>query len=455
MLKKIAILVLIFSVKGISAQTISMEWPAFAGKTYDFVIFQGSKKETVQQDTIPKDGKFLLKIPAKYAPYTGMSRWLLTGSENGGGIDMAIPGHDFSITCLSAQPNQENMIYKGFDPVNELNQLFGTQQKIIERYETMSKATQLYDKTYPLYAAFQKEKEQQAKDYQSFQEDLKKNPSYNARFLPIINLTKGIPYRLVDDANEKALLFNEYMTKEINFEDLYASGKWEEIIGSWVQVQKDVVNDKEKFAKDFKLISDRIKKPAQYTEFVGKTTFFLTSYGKDNYIDAIANTVVKSGKVTEYLGSMQVYIKAVEGMQAADLVITEQKGKEKPKTKTIKSADFAKGKYKKTLILFYQTDCGHCETVLNELIANYKEIAAKGVRIISIAGDTDQETFTKKAATFPWTDKYKDVEGMNGINFRNYAAVGTPMLFLMDKSGKIEAKVIHYKDLMEAIDKKK
>jgi hypothetical protein len=40
------------------AQSISMDFPAFAGKTYDFIIFQGSKAEKVMQDTIPKDGKF-------------------------------------------------------------------------------------------------------------------------------------------------------------------------------------------------------------------------------------------------------------------------------------------------------------------------------------------------------------------------------------------------------------
>jgi hypothetical protein len=90
--------ILLCSLQGFS-QSITMEFPAFAGKTYDFIIFQGSKGEKVMQDTIPKNGKFVLKIPKQYAPYTGMSRWFLTNSETGGGIDMAIPGHYFSISC--------------------------------------------------------------------------------------------------------------------------------------------------------------------------------------------------------------------------------------------------------------------------------------------------------------------------------------------------------------------
>jgi hypothetical protein len=48
---------------GAIAQSISMEFPAFAGKSYDFIIFQGSKSITVVQDTIPQNGKFKLTIP--------------------------------------------------------------------------------------------------------------------------------------------------------------------------------------------------------------------------------------------------------------------------------------------------------------------------------------------------------------------------------------------------------
>jgi hypothetical protein len=40
-----------------------MEFPAFAGKSYDLIIFQGSKSITVVQDTIPQNGKFKLTIP--------------------------------------------------------------------------------------------------------------------------------------------------------------------------------------------------------------------------------------------------------------------------------------------------------------------------------------------------------------------------------------------------------
>ena len=446
-------LVLLFSAQGVMAQSIHMEFPAFAGKTYDFVIFQGSKTITAVQDTIPADGKFTLQIPKKYAPYTGMSRWLITGTAEGGGLDMAIPGYDFSVSCLSATPDNDNISYTGFDAVNELNRLNARQQAIIDKFETMSKATRLYDKKHKLYIVFAKEAAEQAKAYDVFQEELKQNSNFNAHFLPIVNLTKGIPHRLTADYNQNAFLANEFLTQKISFEDLYVSGHWQGIIQSWVVLQMNVVNDKAQFAKDFKQISDRMKNPAHYTDFVGKVTFYLAQYSKDDYIEAIAHTVLSSGKISNYVGSMEIYLKAMVGMKGPDLVLTEtnEKLKEHNEGNTLLKTDQLNSKY--SLLLFYQTGCGHCETAIATLKTNYKDLLTKGIKIISIAGDLDPAAFTNTAASFPWATKYRDVEGMKGINFKNYAVIGTPTMFLLDSKGVIVQKPATIEELVAWMEK--
>ena len=431
------------------AQNISMEFPAFAGKTYDFVIFQGSKAETVQKDTIPANGKFTLNIPKQYAPYTGMCRWLITGSAEGGGLDMAIPGYDFSITCLSDKPSNDNIVYTGFDAVNELSRLHTEQQTIINKFETMSKATQLYDKKHKLYKKFEKEKELQVKAYDKFQQDLKKNPNFNARFLPIVNLTQGIPHRLTDDFNQRALFVNEFITEKISFEDMYVSGHWAGIIQSWVVLQMNVVNDKDQFDKDFKLISDRIKNPKHYTDFVGKVTYYLSQYGKDDYVAAIASTVISSGKITSFEGkTMEVYVKAMVGSQAPDLVITEHIGKvadHNHSTKTIQT-NALDSKY--SLLVFYQSGCGPCEETMQGLQGNYKNLSSKGVKIITISADTDDQVFKNTSNQYPWKDKYCDLHGINGVNFKNYAVIGTPTMFLLDSKGIIIEKIATIEQLL-------
>lgn len=436
---------------GLKAQNINMEFPAFAGRTYDFIIFQGSKAETVMQDTIPKNGKFRLTIPAKYAPYTGMCRWLLTNSEQGGGIDMAIPGHDFSISCKSDKPDNTNIIYAGFDAVNELNRLNGIQKVIIDKFETISRASKLYDKTHPLFAAFQKEKEVLAKSYNDFHEGLKKNPNFNARFLPIVNLVHGHAHRLSADENEKGQLFNEFFTQKMNVQDLYVSGHWEGIIQSWVAYQSNVVNDKDKFAKDFTLLNNKINNHVQYTDFVGKVTYLLTQYGKDDFITAIAPTVISSGKITAYEGkTMQVYVKGMVGVQAPDLVITEHVGPvvdHNHRTTILKSSDMAKGEYTHTLLIFYQSGCGPCEQLMQQLPQKYASLKEKSIRVISLSADESEQVFENSSRAYPWPDKYCDFKGKEGVNFTNYAVAGTPTLILLDKEGKVKLRAADMQEI--------
>lgn len=425
------------------SQSITMEFPAFASKTYDFIIFQGSKQETVMQDTIPANGKFTLTIPKQYAPYTGMCRWLITNTADGGGLDMAIPGFDFSVSCMSATPDNYNIIYAGFDAVNELNRLNAAQQAIIDKFETMNKATQLYDKKHPLYVAFAKEKALQVKTYETFQEELKQNTNFNARFLPIVNLTKGIPHRLTDDYNQRALLVNEFITQKMNVEDFYVSGHWQGIIQSWVVLQMNVVHDKNKFAQDFKLISDRMSNPVHYTDFVDKVTYYLTQYGKDDYIAAIAHTVLSSKKISNYVGSMEVYLKAMVGMKAPDLVIPISDGN--TQTTVLKTDELYS---KNSLLLFYQSECGHCKTAIAQLKNNYPALVSKGIKVVTLSADMDQVTYNNTTTTFPWTYNLCDGQGMNGINFKNYAVFGTPTMFLLNSKGIIIEKIASIEQLL-------
>jgi thioredoxin-related protein len=43
------------------------------------------------------------------------------------------------------------------------------------------------------------------------------------------------------------------------------------------------------------------------------------------------------------------------------------------------------------------------------------------------------------------------LEGLNGINFKNYAVLGTPTMILIDKKGNIAAKIASVQELQEHI----
>lgn len=437
------------------SQQISMNFPAFAGKSYDFILFQGDRQETVYQGVIPADGKFVMTVPKEYAPYTGMSRWLITNSVEGGGINMPIPGKDFSVSCLVAQPSkEEDFVYKNNTDAALLNKLFREQQTIVSRGEAVNGVLNTYDKSDKSYPLFQQEYAKQQTAYTTFQESLAKNKAYAAKVFNIFGFTMGVGTELHNTEEAKARNIAAYIANGLDFNTLYTSGHWTAIISNWVDIHTQVLKDKQTFASDFAKIEKKTDAKL-FTDFAGRVAYFLTQKGADDYIAVLVPVVNRSTKILAFEGSMKAYIKATVGSQAPDIILQEHIGDPKDhnhKTSILKSTDLAADGFNKTLLIFYESGCGPCENLLQQLPGNYENLKKKGIRVISISADTDEQVFKSKANAFPWKDAFCDYEGKAGINFQNYGAVGTPTLFLIDKSGKIEAKMA---GLDEVLDKLK
>jgi thioredoxin-related protein len=140
------------------------------------------------------------------------------------------------------------------------------------------------------------------------------------------------------------------------------------------------------------------------------------------------------------------------GKKAPDLILTEHIGNvqnHNHQTTLLKSNELSEGK---SLLIFYQSGCGHCETTMNGLKNNYNELTKKGLRIVGISADTDEQVFRNTANSYPWKDSFSDLEGLKGVNFKNYAVLGTPTMFLLDKNGNIEAKLATVEDVLQTIN---
>ncbi|RLJ30688.1 AhpC/TSA family protein [Chryseobacterium sp. 7] len=444
-MKKVILLALGFLFTNSNAQNIRMVFPQFAGKSYDFIIFQGDKQKTVVQGTIPQDGKFSLTIPKEYAPYTGMSRWLITNSQEGGGIDMVIPGKDFSVSCPEKEPNDTNITYKGNDQINELNKLYKEQQLILMRHESMLQATKAFSKEDKSYNLFEERYKEQKNFYKNFQDRLSKNSDYAQKFLQIVNLTQGLGPQLEDTEEKNARNIAQYLTQKMDWNALYTSGHWSNIISSWVSIYTQVLNSPFRFVEDFVKISTQISDKNMYADFAGRTAYFLNEQGKDAYISAIAPLVISSGKVINYEGSLALYQKGTVGQTAPDLIV-----KDSTNTSTvINLKDYASQiNYDKTLLLFYASGCGSCENLLQQMPMYYSQIEAKGIHIIAISADKEEKIFKAKAKDFKWKDVYCDYKGIQGENFKNYAVTGTPTLILVDNKGKIELRTAEIKEIL-------
>lgn len=92
--------------------------------------------------------------------------------------------------------------------------------------------------------------------------------------------------------------------------------------------------------------------------------------------------------------------------------------------------------------------CGPCEITIAGLIENYQKVKVKNIKIITLSADVDEQVYKNTAAPFPWEDSYCDFKGTAGINFKNYAVIGTPTMYLLDSKGIILKKIATFEQVV-------
>jgi thiol-disulfide isomerase/thioredoxin len=444
--KAIFILLLIIS-NSTNAQTINLEFPFFEGKTYEFKIFQGDKMITLKTDTIHKGGKVQLFIPKEYAGYKGIAQWYLTNSTTGGGLDLIINNHDFSVSCLDSIPSNENIKYTGSNENVFSKTNYTEQQQLFEKHDAMLAAVRAYPKNSKLYKICNTEYQSILKQYNTYSKNLAESPLYAATFRQIVNLTMGIGTIITNDQNAKANNINDFIVNDLDFAALYTSNHWGGIINNWVELQKMVIKEDSKLLENTKKILKRLPSNKIYTDFVINLTKELTKAGKDNIIALLTPEIKNANRLLNYEDILTIYQKDISG-KAPNLIIVEHLGNQSDHKHIDTQLETDKLNSKYTLLVFYKSGCGPCEETIVGLKVNYSDLTKKGVKIISISADSDEQIFKNTSFSLPWSDKFCNLDGMNGVNFKNYAVIGTPTMYVLDNLGIIQTKIATITELL-------
>ncbi len=445
---------LLFSFR-LYAQEIQLNFPHFAGHQYEWKIFQGEKELTVRSGDIPKDGRVILVMPEAYQAYRGMTRWLL---KNGGGLDMIYAGKGFSVECLSEKPSPETIIYTNNPENDYLVTQHRLQQTILDRLGAVNHLLQVYPPDEDLHKMGLKEQESLRGQFEEIQAERSKSAMYAARFGEIVDFTRGLADKVYENQEDHIRYFNEFVTHSMNFQDLYTSGHWDQVLHHWLMMNIRS-QDSDQGVKKNRLNAalDRMNRDDILSAFIQKAVPLLVKEGKDDLLPGIVSHLDKNpdarAKLPDNVKHMMASIKILTGRKAPDLVL-----KAPVRTKTGRSAQeitLETGRLNAdyTILLFYQGECPLCEDALIDLANQYKGLSEQKVRVIAISGDTTEKGFEKKLAYHQWPDNYCDFTGMNGVNFKNYGVLGIPTLFLLDKEGMVLEKTATVNDVIKIIDK--
>ncbi len=445
-------LICLFTPFRAQAQKIILHFPHFAGHQYDWKIFQGEKEVSVQSGKISKDGAVTCTMPDLYRDYRGMTRWLL---KSGGGLDMIYTGRGFSVECLSDKPGPENIIYTG-NPENDfLTGRHRRQQTILDKLGAVNHLLQVYPAKEALHQTALKEQESLRLQFEQTQADRSKSPLYAARFAEIVDLTRGIADKVYENRSDHIRYFNDYVTQTLNFDDLYTSGHWAQVLHNWLMMNIRSQDGDTAFQKRLDSALARMTQDKILGAFGQTAIPFLVQKGKDEVLPVIAehmnlrpdSMAALSNTTRQMLSSFKI----LAGKKAPDLIfkapVSTQTGKKS--ADVIIETDNLGADY--TILLFYKGSCHLCEDSLITLANRYKSLARQHVRVIAVSGDDNPQAFEKKLKYHQWPDNFCDFTGMDGVNFNNYAVMGIPTLYLLDKKGIILKKSAMADEIIELI----
>jgi len=332
------------------------------------------------------------------------------------------------------------------------------QQTILDRLGAVNHLLQVYPPDENLHKMVSKEQELLRQQFEQTQSDRAKSPLYAARFGKIVDFTRGVADKVYENPEDHIRYFNDFVSHTLNFEDLYTSGHWDQVLHHWLMMNISSKDGETGFEERLIQVLGRMGRDDILTAFVEKAIPFLVQKGKDDLLPGIVSHLDKHTGVRAALSdkakNMMASVKILTGKKAPDLVF-----KAPIRTQTGRSAQditLETGRLNAdyTILLFYQGECPLCEDALIDLSNKYKRLSEQKVRVIAISGDTTEQGFEKKLAYHQWPDNYCDFTGMTGVNFKNYGVMGIPTLFLLDKEGMILEKTATVDDLLKAIKTK-
>lgn len=422
MIKKIFLsAIAVFSIVSSQAQTVKIQLSQFAGKEYTYTLAKGDKKDTIATGKLDKEGKTTLKLPASQKGYIGIAQFAINGA---GSIDMIINNENFSVTCLEAEPNPDNIKYTG-SPENDF--LTGVQQpkNLIEKMGITQAALQVYKKEESLYTTFEKEKQQVEQQFAEQQTVITQSSLYAARIKEMTNFLMGQGSKPGLSQEELMKEYSPWVRNKLDMQAVYNSNLWSPIIENWTQMQLYGVKNDSILLSDTKAIVVRTKDNVVYTAFADKMSGLLTKAGKDDLVSSLGEYVSQSGRVEKPGNHLLSAMNGpVNGSIAPELQTATGK-------KVIKN---------KTLLFFYESGCNNCENEIHQLLGNYEVVKEKGFEIISVAADMTKNAGDGHGHEFPWKEQLCDYKGFQGVNFKNYGIIGTPTFFIIDEKGKITGR---------------
>lgn len=430
-----------------SAQELTLKLSQHHNKEAVIVAVHGVRKDTLGTVSLDQNGIGTLTFKTKQ-PQTGLVNLTIKGKAYLSYDFVLSPTENPTLICDMEYVYAQNTKILNSPENDGLNRWFDNAAQYKQQIGLNQELSKLYKTEEPFLNKLETEKQRVEKLLQRLADTINQSTLFAGKYMQL-KMAQEEKLAKVWESNETKTIAKNFFT-QIDLDALYVSSMWFAIINSCIEVYTKESLYFGTFGADVASNLKRIKNEQVYEDFIDAAISVTEKFSWNKDQDTIVAFIIKDNRIKNPTGKLQKIIEAhklSDGKKAPNLLISNPFGINR-KTTILKTSELH-SKY--SLLLFYQSDCGHCETAIEGLKVNYQDIVQKGIKIISIAGDTIQETYKKSASQFPWADAYCDLKGMNGINFKNYAVLGTPTMYILDSKGIILSKMATIDEVLDFV----
>ena len=440
---------ILFTASHLSAQELTLKLSQHPNKQAVITAVHGVRKDTLGIVQLDQDGKGTLAFKTKQ-PLAGLVNLTLKDKAYLSYDFVLSPTESSTLICDMEYVYTQNTKIRTSPENDCLNRWFDHVSEYKQKINSNQELSKLYKPEDLFLEKLATEKQMVEKQLQKLTDTINQSSLFAGKYMQF-KLAQEEKLAKVWESDEQRTIAKNYFT-QIDFDALYGSSMWFAIINSCIEAYVKEGAYYQTFGKDVVKNLKRIKNQQVYEDFLDATISVTEKFSWNTDQDEIVDFIIKDNRIKKQTVKLQKIIEAHNlgiGKKAPTLLITNP-FELNSKTTVLKTSEL-KSKY--SLLFFYQSDCGHCKTAIEGLKNNYQDIVKKGIKIVSIAGDINQETFKTTATQFPWADAHCDLQGMNGVNFRNYGVVSTPTMYVIDNKGIIVSKIATLEELLDFMKK--
>jgi len=357
-------------------------------------------------------------------------------------IDFINDGEDVDITADVHALNDSLKVIK-----SESNQLYYSFRRLNQRYKTKSELLQLILARYPhddsYYTTTQTTVAQLQTEYLNFINPATtgRPTSFVARYirsaqLPIVEFSDPLDKQL-SYLKVHALDHVDFSDEGLVHSELFSSKSIE-----YLMYYRNPQLPKELLAREFNIAVDSILNRAKVNQIVYKhiTEYLIDGFKQFGFEECISyildNYVIKDDLCLDQASgsSIQRMIDQKrhfpDGAATPNITLPDTSGR--PTSLMSMSSE-------KVLIVFYSTNCPHCQTMVPRL---YQTVKGKNnIAVFAISLDSKLDDWLAFIGThaLDWTNVI-DMQGWGGKAASDYFVYATPTMILVDKDKKIIAK---------------